>query len=71
MLKKVTNWFNECVKYDGKTIWVCSYCAPINAVIQLLTPLEFRKARKDERSCVVPKGGICLIEWRDRVILKS
>lgn len=69
--RRVISWLNECVKYDGKTMWLCSHCSPINTIIQLVTPFEFTKSKKDERSCVVPKGGVWLIEWKDRVLSKS
>jgi len=69
--ERVSEWINENIKYNGKTIWVCSHCAPINVIVLILTPFKFETAMKDERGCVVPKGGVWLIEWEDEKITKS
>lgn len=69
--KRVHDWIKNTIKYHGKVIWICSHCAPINAIIQTLTPSTFRVATKDERGCVVPKGGVWLIEWKNGKIMRS
>ena len=56
--KKVHDWIKNAIKYHDKVIWICSHCAPINAIILILTPSIFKVAMKDERGCLVPKGGV-------------
>jgi len=69
--KRVHDWIKTTIRPKGEVIWVCSHCAPINAIILILTPFKFKVATKDERGCVVPKGGVWLIEWENEKITKS